>query len=263
MKKELLLGFSLAFLGSLALAQPAPVYLQLDGLNDYVEIEDSDDFSVSAEGLTISAWVKPGTLWFPKAQESSRPCEPYVHWLGKGVPNQHEWVFRVYSRNQCEANPRENRISFYLFNRGGGEGVGSYFQEPVSPGEWIHVVGIADAENTYIYKNGQLKDCDQYRGEPGGRCPRDRLTIAPENGEAPVRMGTRDFRSRFLGGLSKVRIWNRPLTDQEVADLYGSDRVPTNGLVAEYLLDEEAGTIARDSTGAHDGAIVGGYRPVR
>lgn len=267
MRKYVLMGLILVSLSSLLLAQPAPVHLQLDGINDYVQIEDSDDFSVGTEGLTVAVWMRPGTLFFPKRQESARPCEPFVHWLGKGEPNQHEWAFRIYSQDKCADNPRVNRISFYVFNFGPPPqlGVGSFFQDPVVLGddEWILVVGIADSENTYIYKNGVFKDCDQYRGKPGGRCRRDPVTIEPANGDAPVRLGTRDSQSFFLGGLSKVRIWKRPLTEEEIADLHDSDIVPPDGLVGEYLLNEETGTIARDTVNARDGAIFGAYRPVR
>ena len=222
------------------------VYLQTDGIDDYVEAPDSDDFSIDTTGgLTIGAWMKPGALYFPTPEGSG-----YVHWLGKGGPRQHEWTFRMYSRDNTE--DRGNRISFYVFNPDGGLGVGSYFQDPITAGEWIHVVGVADSERAYIYKNGVLRDSDRYAG-----------AITSRNGTAPLRMGTRDLRSYFLGGLAEVRVWNRPLTAEEIADWHAFGIVPRDGLVAEWLLNEEVGTIARDTTGAHDGAISGGYRPVR
>jgi hypothetical protein len=276
--------------------------LMFNGIDGYVQVPDSDNFSVStASGLTIAAWMKPGALTFSKT-EGANACERFVHWLGKGEGSgqneQQEWTFRIYSLNPdcptadpAQRNPRKNRISFYVFNlrrpegRTQNLGVGSFFQdpeEPVNAGDWIHVVGVAyyDATNdrnnlTAIYKNGELKDCDNYRGITGvrlynracniGRWPdtEEPIVITPEDGTAPLRMGTRDFSSHFLGGLAEVRIWNRPLTAEEVASLYASGIVPRNGLVAEWLLDEEVGDIARDTTGAHDGTIVGGYRPIR
>jgi hypothetical protein len=47
------------------------------------------------------------------------------------------------------------------------------------------------------------------------------------------------------------------LTPEEIQALYVSDEVPQVGLVAEYLLNEDTGDIARDTTSAHDGVIVG------
>jgi hypothetical protein len=69
-----------------------------------------------------------------------------------------------------ESSPRPNRISFYVFNPQGGKGVGSYFQEPVQAGEWIHVTGIADGQKqeASIYKNGVFKkrELSEHCGHP-------------------------------------------------------------------------------------------------
>jgi hypothetical protein len=92
------------------------------------------------------------------------------HWIGEGEAGQHEWVFRMYNEHTTDIPPRPNRISFYVFNPAGGEGIGSYFQEPVQAGEWIHVVGMADEEKTSIFKNGEFKKCDRYTGTGPGPC---------------------------------------------------------------------------------------------
>ena len=139
--------------------------------------------------------------------------------------------------------PRPNRISFYVFNPHGRKGTGSYFQEPVQAGEWIHVVGIADGQNALIYKNGVFKKSESYSG-----------TITPEHGTAPLRIGTRDLKSFFLGAIRGVRVWNRALTAAEV-QMVANDSVPQDGLVAEYRLDQD---VALDTTGLHNGRIVGG-----
>jgi hypothetical protein len=246
-------AWALLALGWAAALQPGPTVLQLDGIGSYVEVPDHEDFSVyPAGGLTVSAWIRPDALAFPTTEGSG-----YVYWLGKGQPGQHEWAFRLYSQDNREQ--RANRISFYLFNPQGGLGIGSYFQDPLEVGQWIHVVGVADSERTYLYKNGQLRKCDQYRGSGDQTCQRyaSELWISPQLGSAPLRMGTRDLHSYFLGALADVRVWNRPLSAAEVGDLYLSGIVPRNGLVAEYRLDEGVGTVAHDTAGAHDGTIVG------
>jgi hypothetical protein len=239
---------SLVWIGSLlaavgarpACGQTPPVIdLHFNGTSDYAQVADSTDFSVATTGaLTVSAWMKPDAIAFPSTEGSG-----YVHWLGKGEGSHQEWTFRMYSQGNSEG--RENRISFYVFNAAGGLGTGSYFEDAVTPGQWIHVVGVADGQNTNIYKNGVLRDSDLYAG-----------TITPQHGTAPLRMGTRDLHSFFEGGLAEVRVWNRALTVPEVANLYASGIVPRQGLVAEYLLNGGA-TVARDSTGSHNGTIVG------
>ena len=229
----------------------ADYVLVFDGQDDYVEIPDSPDFSVVTTGqLSVSAWIRPDVLTFPVFQSTG-----YVHWMGKGEAGQHEWVFRMYNEETTDTPPRPNRISFYVFNPGGGEGIGSYFQEPVQSGEWIHVVGTADEEKTTIYKNGEFKDCDRYTGTGPPPChnyPPERW-ITPTHGTAPLRIGTRDRGSFFLGAIREVRIWSRALTATEVGALY-TNLVPQVGLVAEYLLGQD---IALDSTGLHNGFITG------
>jgi len=220
-------------------------YLQFDGSKtQYVEVADpeTEDFSVTTtRALTISAWMRPDALRFEITEGSG-----YVHWLGKGGLNRQEWVFRMYSDDNTEM--RENRISFYVFNPGPGRGCGSYFQDPIEAGKWIHVVGMIDAmvETTSIYKNGEWRNTNSYAG-----------IIDPAHGTAPLRVGTRDFASFFQGALAEVRVWNRLLSDEEIRELYASGVVPPEGLVAEYLLNEGKGDIAHDTVSGYDGTVFG------
>lgn len=239
------LAVNLAFVSPFAaFGQTAPQgYLQFNGTNtDYVEVQDSTDFSVDTTGeLTISAWMRPDVLIFPNEESNG-----YVHWLGKGDLHEQEWTFRMYGLDNDQN--RDNRISFYVFHNDPGPGCGSYFQDPIEAGQWIHVVGIVDdsAQTTSIYKNGVLRNTNSYAG-----------IITPQHAGAPLRMATRDFASFFQGALAQVRVWNRVLSAQEVSDLYFLESVPQDGLVAEYLLNEGAGDTAFDTADGHDGRVFG------
>lgn len=222
--------------------------LSFDGVRTYVEIPDSSDFSVATTGqLTVSAWIQPetiqpGALIFPTTEGGG---ESYVHWMGKGEAHQQEWTFRIYSADNTVG--RANRISFYVFNPAGGIGVGSHYQDPerpMQPGVWIHVGGAADNEKTHIYINGQLIQSNVYSS-----------SITPKHGTAPLRIGTRDFKSYFNGQIREVRLWNRALSAAEMQSLYDSDTVPAAGLVAEYPLTQD---VAQDTTDNHNGIIFGG-----
>ncbi len=227
-----------------------------NGVNSYVEVPDSDDFSVTTTGaLSISAWVRPDTLAFSKNEGSG-----YVNWLGKGegvgASGQQEWYFRMYSQGNTEN--RQNRISFYVFNPQGGLGIGSHFQDPVTRGEWIQVVGVIDGQNTYLYKNGVLRDCDQYNAgsaAPVPGCNQYSFSITPANGTAPLRIGTVDLKSFLQGSIKEVRVWNRVLSAGEVAALYGGT-VPGSGLVAEYSLE---GDTVPDTAGSHSATSYGSH----
>lgn len=219
-------------------------YLRFQGMTSYAEIPNTPDFSVSTTGLTVAVWMRPDALTFPKT-EGSLPNEQYVHWLGKGEPGREEWTFRMYSQT-TPPGPRANRVSFYVFNPEGKRGCGSYFQDPLVVGQWVHVVGVVDtmAQQTAIYKNGQLRHSDSYSGQ-----------VTPAQGAAPLRLGTKDLASFFEGAIGSVRIWNRPLSVSEIQKLYASNLVPRHGLVAQYKLAEGSGSLIHDTADGHDGAL--------
>jgi hypothetical protein len=91
------------------------------------------------------------------------------------------------------------------------------------------------------------------KGEAGQHEWVFRMYNQDTHGTAPLRIGTRDRESFFLGAIREVRIWSRALTAAEVDVLYGGS-VPQDGLVAEYLLRQD---IALDSTGLCNGFIMG------
>jgi hypothetical protein len=227
---------------------PSPQrYLIFDGAAGYVEVPASADSSVGAAGLTIEAWLRPDALAFSRT-EGSLASEQYVHWLGKGGSGRQEWTFRIYRRS-TPPGPRQNRVSFYVFNAKGGRGCGSYFQDPLAAGEWMHIVGVVDRANetTAIYKNGALRHRDSFAG-----------IVSPVAGDAPLRIGTKDFTSHFRGAIGPVRIWSRPLSAAEIGGLYASSSVPVKGLVAQYSFSEGGGSVVHDSAHANTGKLSGG-----
>lgn len=196
--------------------RPNRAYL-FNGMDSYIELPDNDIFSVSTTGqMSISVWIRPDTLQFQKWESTG-----YVHLMGKGQSGTHEWVFRMYNLTNEENRP--NRMSFYLFNPTGGLGTGSYVEETVTKEKWIHLVAVANTTSDTItwYKNGVKKDADPiYNGD---------YKIKPQNGTAPVRIGTRDFESYFKGAIDDVRFYNRALTAGEVMALYNESVETSTG----------------------------------
>ncbi len=174
----------------------------LDGASEYIEVASTASLSVRpGHALTVEAWIQPGTLEFPHAENG------YVHWAGKGETGMEEFTFRMYSRTNSANRP--NRISGYVFNPDGGEGSGSYFQDPVRAGEWIAVAMVIDAraETVAIYKNGVLRKTT----------PFSQFGVSPQPGNAPLRVGTRDLRSFFLGAIAKFAVYDRALPASTLA----------------------------------------------
>ncbi|SDE65862.1 Uncharacterized conserved protein YqeY [Paenibacillus sp. UNCCL117] len=180
-----------------------------NGIDQYFTIPDHDLLEVTNTGiLTVEAWMRPDVLEFPKSESSG-----YVHWMGKGEPGQHSWVARMYSFTNTENRP--NRISGYSFNMSGGLGAGSYFQDAVTPGEWIHytlTINTVDVSSSYptgytkIFKNGVLRDQDSLLG----------YNIIPGDGTAPMRIGTRNLVSFFQGAIGKVAVYDYELTSAQL-----------------------------------------------
>ena len=250
-------------------------YLLFNGSSTRIDIDCRPEYSIPTQNaLTVSAWIRRDMADFPNFEENH-----YVHWMGKGdgvdATGRQEWACRMYSLHTFADDLRPNRISFYVFNLPGHRGTGSHVQEPVSedPPEWIHVVGVADIGCTHIFRNGVFKDCDIYRaseaenctGHVGARpCNLSTDPVTPVAAGAPLRIGTQNMASFFLGGITRVRIWGRVLTDEEIMALYESDAAPTDSLVAEFLLNADSGTTAVDTSPlGNNGTIVDGVWAVQ
>jgi hypothetical protein len=77
-----------------AAPQTGDAYLKVTGVDSYVEIASIADYSIATTGeLSVSAWMRPDTLNFPRWEETG-----YVYWLGKGDSGKQEWALRMYNR---------------------------------------------------------------------------------------------------------------------------------------------------------------------
>lgn len=186
-----------------------------NGVDQYFTVPDDDFLEVSRTGvLTVEAWMRPDTLQFSHYEGSG-----YVHWMGKGTTNQHSWVSRMYNLTNTENRP--NRISGYAFNLTGGLGAGSYFQDTITAGQWIHYTLVINTVNTSsayttgytkLYKNGVLRDQDRLSD----------YSIVPGNGTAPMRVGTRDLSSFFEGAVGKVALYDYELSASTLLSHYNA-----------------------------------------
>lgn len=212
---------------SLGTAADSPSAI-FDGVDDVVTIPDADSLSYNYQnGITICFWFCPYTLEFSDATASGDG--PYVYLVGKvksSAPARNEWGFRMYS---LSSPTRPNRISFYHFSEAGGTGVGSFFQDTLKAGEWMHIAGSIGTTYTTIYKNGTQRDQDDWTG-----------SITPANTSQPVEVGafTGSSDPNYLkGAIRELKIFNRELTAAEVTDVYNDVAVP--GLVHYWRLKDD------------------------
>ncbi|WP_336207706.1 LamG-like jellyroll fold domain-containing protein [Nonomuraea sp. LPB2021202275-12-8] len=193
-----------------------------NGSSGYFEVPNAGKFHISTTGkFTVEAWIRPHTLQFPNEEHTG-----YVYFLGKGTKSNsggdQEWAGRMYSKVTDDNRP--NRISGYAWNLAGGYGAGAGFQETVKVNEWMHVAFTFDtSEGEYgkvrIYRNGVLKGSSNLVFRPGQP---DEVIVKPKPGSAPVRVGTRSKASWFKGAVGKFAIYNRALTNKELATHYAA-----------------------------------------
>jgi hypothetical protein len=187
---------------------------EFNGQDSYLEISDDESLSPanSNQKMTVTFWMKADTFDFEGENAG------YVNFLGKGTAGNHEWTFRLYNNDAWDSVSRSKRLSFYSFNLNGGLGAGSYFQDNLREGEWFFVSGVIDGANTKIYKNATLRDKDALSG----------YSIKMGDGNAPIRIGTRDFGSFFDGSIDELRIYNRELSDSEIKQIYDYSKSSVN-----------------------------------
>ena len=186
----------------------------LDGprTKSYVEVPDSDEFSIatSGKGLTVEVWMRPDALNF-KGEETDPP-DDLIHWLGKGEKGRYEWGFRFYNRRA----QRPNRISAYVWNPDGKLGAGAYVEDRLAAGAWVYLVATLDDPRkpnaqVRLYKDGAPSS----HNESPGTLYKS-YDITPKHGRAPLRLGTRDLRGFLTGGLDEVAIYPRVLAAEEI-----------------------------------------------
>ena len=117
----------------------------------------------------------------------------------------------------------------------------------ISPGNWFFACVVFNSSNdANFYLNGVLDSV------VAGTNPANTTASVTSLGRRPLPSDL------HIGNLSKVRVWNTELTAAQISALYTTNTVPS-GLIAEYLLNEGAGSIAYDSSGnGNNGTITSG-----
>jgi len=119
--------------------------------------------------------------------------------------------------------------------------------------KWIHVVVVlrkyTGSWTDRGYVNGELvaESTDSAFDGPG------------QTGEVDI--GSLKGSQRFFDGLiALVRIYNRALSDQEIADLYLGKEIDRTGLVLDMPMNEGQGSVAHDYSGEGNNGDINGAR---
>ena len=220
--------------GTLVLMNPASDWvtgkigggLDFDGSNDYVNC--GHDASVNITGaVTVSAWIKLTAVDIDQKVAGNQD----------GIAGGYKMA--VYSNNKVEFEIRDS-VNNETLNRNEPGGT------VLTTGVWYHVAGVYSQEGNYIrtYVNGNLD-----------RSMSTASVLGSTSGD--LKFGREPFGSLYFfhGLLDDVRIYNRALNPEEVADLAGGvfqQDEGSNGLVS---MEAEHYTI-NASQGGHQWDLV-------
>jgi len=182
--------------------------LEFDGNDDVVEIPSSPALDGLQKGsYTLSAWFKPADT--PPGQESNNKAHYGIinktGWhTGLRYGNDNKFVFEHWLQTD---KPEEPQWS----------GIGTW-DDTYDAGKWHHVVGVVDtaACTATIFINGESKNTSEAWDSKSKA--RDYGQITWKIGYAAP--GAQEWAWPAKGVIDDVRLYNRALKEQEVADLY-------------------------------------------
>ncbi len=157
--------------------------LFFDGVDDYLEVEDSDGLSLAGD-MTITAWIYPTDFV---------GVNGIVGKTENNVPSPYDFY----------TTQTTGTLRFYV-----GDGESFQFIEStdaLTTGEWQHVVAVRSGNTGRLYINGEPKGSGS-------------LSVSAVDDNGTLRIGSRDDGlTKMKGGLDDVRIYNRVLSDTEIS----------------------------------------------
>ncbi|MEM0481028.1 MAG: DUF2341 domain-containing protein [Candidatus Aenigmatarchaeota archaeon] len=192
--------------------------LSFDGVDDYVEIDDSPTLNPINDGFTISFWMRLNRYVIPGAIITKRTDF-----------NNGYFVFIWNDR--------------YMFFDWGGAGANRWDTTFVPElNRWYFIVLIQNASGRFLYVDGNLFSFTTNIGN---------TTLASTN--APLRIFSDTIATRYFndGMMDEVRFYNRDLTPEEILDLYNNygystPNYPGKTLVGKYASPEPTVSLGKE-----------------
>ena len=158
-----------------------------------IEIEGTDSLNFAGKTeLTVSAWVSPGS-GNPVVGVIANCCGTIV-----GQRDAGGWALRYDGRNAG------NELEF-IVNAGGWQGDAGFGAALFDVGSWRHLTGMVDSGVMRLYLDGALQMEREFAAAPIG-------STGPE-----TEIGNAAADGGFVGKIDEVMIYDRALTDAEVA----------------------------------------------
>jgi hypothetical protein len=229
--------------------------LSLDGLDDYVEVADSDDFSFgdgsSNSAFSYSFWVR--------VERSS--TNVFQHLISKGSSSNSEYLIQAMPPNSYGLNA--DSIYFALY---AGSTSGAVVESPassISLNTWHHVVCTADGTGNRSGMKIYIDGVSQTLTTSG------LTSLTMINSTDPLRFGARSQSSApnsFLQGkMDEIALFNSELSSSNVTSIYnsgGPDDLASLSPVGWWRMGDNDGgtgtTITDQGSGSNDGTLGGG-----
>lgn len=198
--------------------------VMLDGAADWLSEPTGVD---TAESFSVAAWVKPSTSEGNGAivsQDGEHVSGFQLQSMSSG-----EWAFAMFGEDAVGGGDVHSRVRS---------------TQPVEPEVWTHVAGVYDAaaQQIRLYVDGRPAGVKSHSGAWTASGP---LAI----GRA---LWSDNHVDHFSGSIDEVRVYDRVLTNSEVA-LLAQQAV----LRAHYAMEEGSGTTTRDEVTGQEAVFHG------
>jgi hypothetical protein len=194
---------------------------EFDGIDDYINCGDSDDFSfgngVTDSPFSISAWINMDDA------TKFRVANKYIS-------TSREYIFTTNSTD---------KLSFVLYDDSNGSRIQRKYNTALTSyqGQWINVVATYDGSSSSsgikIYLNAtRVDDIDANSGS----------YVAMENTTQPLEIGRSNLTSFSNGKIDEVSVFNSELSQSDITEIYNSGEPTTlpSGAIAHYRMGEDA-----------------------
>ncbi len=227
-------------------SQPAslPWYLDFDGVNDYLSVDDADNLSfgsgVADSAFTFEFWFRPDMVAGPKQNLLTKWSEP------TGVE------YRLYlAASTLRLDLRDNSANASVSAYPTGNLVSLQ-------GTWHHVAVTYDGRGGGTAANGITFYID---GVPAALTRENNAAyVAMESGPRPLEIGREGPSTKqYRGGMDDLRIWNVLRTATQVQSGMSAELMGLQpGLVAYWKFNEGSGIVAADAVGGHTATLFNG-----
>ena len=119
-------------------------YINCDGSNDYIELENSDKIKLGRDNFSIEYWVRKKITTVGNGYNNIWGVNK---WISGGSPGQNEWNLGLGDAN----------VDQFQFAIESGSTSYSTAAYPLSMNQWYQVVGIRKDDKLQLYVNGILR----------------------------------------------------------------------------------------------------------